>query len=51
MIEVKGRDLSVDIVKAIGIIAMVGGHCEWPFTHFVYLFHMAIFFYCSWLLL
>lgn len=26
---------------------MVGGHCGMPFTHFIYLFHMAIFFMAS----
>lgn len=26
---------------------MVGGHCRMPFTHFIYLFHMAIFFMAS----
>lgn len=41
------RDLSVDIVKALGIFCMVAGHCDWPFTHFIYLFHMAIFFIAS----
>ena len=41
------RNMSVDIVKAFGIICMVGGHCGWPLTHFVYLFHMAIFFIAS----
>ena len=47
MNRVKRRDLSVDIVKALGIVCMVAGHCVWPFTHFIYLFHMAIFFIAS----
>ena len=44
---IKQRDLSIDIVKALGIICMVAGHCASPFTHFIYLFHMAIFFIAS----
>ena len=43
----KERDANIDIIKGIGIILMVGGHCGMPFTHFVYLFHMAIFFMAS----
>lgn len=43
----KERDLTIDIVKAIGIFCMVAGHSAWPFTHFVYLFHMALFFIAS----
>lgn len=39
----KERNISIDIIKGIGIILMVGGHCGMPFTHFIYLFHMAIF--------
>ncbi len=45
--KVKKRDISVDIVKAIGIICMVAGHCDSPITKFIYLFHMAIFFIAS----
>lgn len=41
------RDDSIDIVKGIGIILMVCGHCYAPFTRFIYLFHMAIFFIAS----
>ena len=37
----KNRNISIDIIKGIGIILMVGGHCGMPFTHFIYLFHMA----------
>lgn len=43
----KDRDINIDIIKGIGIILMVGGHCGMPFTHFIYLFHMAIFFMAS----
>ena len=43
----KKRIEELDILKAIGIIGMVAGHSDAPFTHFVYLFHMAIFFIAS----
>lgn len=43
----KERNTNIDIIKGIGIILMVGGHCGMPFTHFIYLFHMAIFFMAS----
>ena len=43
----KNRNLNIDIIKGIGIILMVGGPCGMPFTHFIYLFHMAIFFMAS----
>lgn len=42
-----GRDVTVDIVRALGIFCMVAGHCGFPFTHFIYLFHMAVFFMIS----
>lgn len=41
------RDDRIDILKAIGIILMVCGHCGVPFRSFIYLFHMAIFFIAS----
>ena len=37
----------IDIVKALGIILMVIGHSSSPFTKFIYLFHMPIFFIAS----
>lgn len=37
----------IDILKALGIICMVAGHSDAPFAHFIYLFHMAIFFIAS----
>jgi len=43
----KKRIEEIDILKALGIICMVAGHSGAPFTHFVYLFHMAIFFMAS----
>ena len=39
--------IEVDIVKGIGIILMVWGHCYGPFQGYIYLFHMAIFFMAS----
>ena len=41
------RDHTLDVLKGIGITLMVLGHCGFPFTDFVYLFHMAIFFIAS----
>ena len=37
----------IDIIKGIAIILMVAGHADSPFTHFIYLFHMAVFFIAS----
>lgn len=41
------RSKNIDVVKGFGIILMVLGHCGFPFSHFIYLFHMAIFFIVS----
>lgn len=41
------RDRHIDQIKGIGIILMVLGHSGFPYTHFLYLFHMAIFFMVS----
>ncbi|HBM98817.1 MAG TPA: hypothetical protein DD413_05260 [Ruminococcus sp.] len=43
----KKRIEEIDIIKALGIICMVAGHSSAPFTKFIYLFHMAIFFIAS----
>lgn len=43
----KQRDTTIDILKGLGIIFMVTGHSGSPFTSFIYLFHMAIFFIAS----
>lgn len=37
----------IDCLKGLGIIAMVLGHSGAPFTRWIYLFHMALFFLCS----
>lgn len=43
------RNKTIDIMKGIGIVCMVAGHAGAPvlFTHFIYLFHMPIFFMIS----
>lgn len=41
------RDTNIDIIKGIGITLMVLGHSQFPLTHFIYLFHMPIFFIAS----
>lgn len=50
------RDETIDIIKAIGIISIVVGHSCWSVTiggivlptgRFVYLYHLAIFVFCS----
>lgn len=45
-----GYSRNVDIVKDIAIIFMVLGHSGFPYSSFVYLFHMAVFFIASGLL-
>lgn len=41
------RDITVDLLKGMGIILMVFRHTEAPCSEFVLLFHMAIFFIAS----
>ncbi len=41
------RNSNIDILKALGIIFMVAGHCRAPLPDFIFLFHMAIFFVAS----
>lgn len=45
------RDTAVDIVKAIGILSVILGHCvaipQMPFRHFIFTFHMPLFFLIS----
>ena len=43
----KNRNKEIDILKAIGILCMVGGHAGGPYLAFINLFHMAIFFMAS----
>lgn len=41
------RKKELDIIKGCGILLMVIGHSGFPFWHFIYLFHMPIFFIAS----
>ena len=41
------RNSRVDIIKGIGIILVVIGHCNLPGRNFIYLFHMPLFFMAS----
>lgn len=43
----KKRDKSVDVLKASCLVFMVLGHCGFPWTQFIYLFHMPLFFMAS----
>lgn len=45
--ENENYNVLIDVIKGIGIICMVAGHCGVPFTKFIYLFHMAIFYIAS----
>lgn len=45
--NIRKRNVSIDVIKGMGIFLMVSGHCGAPCTHFIYLFHMAIFFIAS----
>lgn len=44
---VTSRNTQIDILRGLTIILMVLGHCGFPGTHFIYLFHMAVFFFVS----
>lgn len=41
------RNKNIDVMRGLGIIMMVAGHCGSPITGFVYIFHMALFFMIS----
>lgn len=47
----KTRNCALDIAKAIGIILMIVGHCSLlpyrPYRHFIFTFHMPLFFIIS----
>lgn len=47
MPQLSNRNPQIDIIKGVGICLMVLGHCGSPITHFIYLFHMPIFFIVS----
>lgn len=40
----KERESQMDVLRGIGIILIVLGHAAFPYTHFLYLFHLIIFF-------
>jgi len=44
---VKKRFDIIDIIKGLGIICVCLGHSGFPYSHFISLFHMPIFFICS----
>ena len=46
-IKTKKRDKSIDILKAICLLCVILGHCGFPGTQFIYLFHMPLFFMAS----
>lgn len=41
------RDNSIDIAKTIGIILVVLGHTDFPYSQLVYQFHLPLFFFLS----
>lgn len=41
------RNTKIDVIKGMAIILVVLGHCGFPATNFIYLFHMAVFFIAS----
>lgn len=43
----KIREPQMDVLRGIGIILIVLGHAAFPYTHFLYLFHLTIFFILS----
>ena len=43
----KKRNTTIDIVKGIGVFCVVAGHSLFPGTHFISLFHVAVFFIAS----
>lgn len=42
--ENKERNIQIDIARGIGIVLIVIGHTAFRYKHFIYLFHVAIFF-------
>lgn len=45
--NVKKRDENIDVLKGLAIICVVLGHCGFPGSPYIYLFHMAVFFMAS----
>ena len=46
-ISTSRRNPTIDVLKGICILFMVGGHSGFPIKSFIYLFHMAVFFMAS----
>lgn len=44
MIELSKK---INILKGLGIVAVVLGHCGFPYTSFIYLYHMSLFFFIT----
>lgn len=45
--DMSKRDVKIDILRGISMIFIVLGHSGFPYTKFIYLFHLAIFFIIS----
>ena len=43
----KNRSTKVNILKGLGIIAVVVGHVGFPYSNVIYMYHMALFFFIS----
>ena len=41
------RNNIIDVLKGLAIICMVAAHCGFPYTEYIYLFHMAVFMMAS----
>lgn len=47
IMEENSKSAIIDSIKGVAIILMVIGHSDAPFTNWIYLFHMAVFFIAS----
>lgn len=47
--KISDRDSSIDLLKGLGIVAVILGHLEIPMLlrSFIYMFHMPLFFFLS----
>ncbi len=45
----QNRDVTIDVMKGIAILAMIAGHCFIPLRllHFIYMWHIPLFFFVS----
>jgi len=46
-IDLQKRSDELDVIKGLGIMAVVYGHAMGPFAHIVFLYHLALFFFVS----